>query len=106
MSLTYSATAASASGCLVSICQRAASPAFRRFIAASASALARSPDRVLGFDGRGAKSWFMFSLLDLGSSARALRFPRGLLRGGDECAEFSFLFIASGSSLAVFRSGS
>ena len=106
MSLTYGATAASASGCLVSICQRAASPAFRRFIAASASASARAADRVLGFDGRGAESWFMFSPLDLGSSARALRFPRGLLRGGAECAEFSFLFIASGSSLAVFRSGS
>ena len=104
MSLTYGATAASASGCLVSICQCATSPAFCRFIAASASA--RVADRVLGFDGRGAESWFMFSPLDLGSSARALRFPRGLLRGGAECAEFSFLFIASGSGLAVFGSGS
>nr|ACN35227.1 unknown [Zea mays] len=29
----------------------------------------------------------MFAPLDVASSARALRFPRGLLRGGAECAE-------------------
>ena len=109
MSPTYGATAAfaaSAPGGLGSSgrpksASRAASSASRRFLASSASASIRAADRVLGFDGRGAEQWFVFGPVDVRSSARALRLPRGLLRGGAECAEFSLLSIASDSGLRL-----
>ena len=109
MSPTYGAIAAfaaSAPGGLESSgrprsAPRAASSASCRFLASSASASARAADRVLGFDGRGAEPWFVFGPVDAGSSARALRFPRGLLGGGAECTEFSLLPIASDSGLRL-----
>lgn len=70
----------------------------RRFLASSASASARAADRVLGFDARGAEASSASGAL-FGSSARALRFPGGLL-GGRGCgraaraAAFSFVPIA------------
>uniref|UniRef100_A0A0A9HGR2 Uncharacterized protein n=1 Tax=Arundo donax TaxID=35708 RepID=A0A0A9HGR2_ARUDO len=109
MSPVYGATAACAApasgrfgsiSCATST-PRAASLSSTRFPASSASASALAADRVLGFDALSAAPPLVLGPV-VGSSARALRFPPGLLGGGcggaPRGATFSLASIAPGSA--------